>query len=53
MEKNPSPLVGIVYILETDIFLVLEKPIELGMVSVETELGQDETHVSTDERSIS
>jgi hypothetical protein len=36
-----SPLVGIVNILKTDIFLVLEESVEFGMMPVKPKLGQD------------
>ena len=56
MEANAmtesSPFVRIVYILETDIFLVLEEPIELRMVPVELEFRQNKTHIGPNEGAV-
>lgn len=37
-----SPLVRIVNVLQANVFLVLEQSVELGMVTVETKLGEQE-----------
>lgn len=47
-----SPLVGIVNILETDVLFILEQTVKLGMVSVETELGEEKRRVRLDEWSV-
>mgnify|MGYP000713471341 CR=1 FL=1 len=48
-----SPFVRIVDVLERDVLFVLEEAIELGMMSVEPQLGEDKGDICADERSVS
>lgn len=48
-----SPFVRVVDVLERDVLFVLKEAIELGMMSVEPELGEDEGDICADQCSIS
>jgi hypothetical protein len=52
LRQSGSPFIGVVDILETDIFLVLEQAIELGMVTMEPKLGEEERRVGLDEGAV-
>lgn len=47
-----SPLVGIIDILERNVFFVFKQPVKLGVVSMESELGKQEGGVGLYEWSI-
>ena len=43
------PFIWVVNTLECDIFLVLEETVELWSQAVESQLSEDELHVSSDQ----
>lgn len=45
-------LIGIVNVFQRDIFFIFEKAVEFGMVSMESQFGEDEGYVGSDERGI-
>jgi len=47
-----SPLVGVVDVLQTDVLFVLEQSVKLGVMTVESELGEQERGVRFDKRPI-
>lgn len=47
-----SPLVRVVNVLERNVLLVLEQAVELWVVAVEAELGEQEGSVGADERAV-
>ncbi len=46
------PFVGIINILQADVFLVLEETVELWMMPVIAKLGQEERSIGFDEGSV-
>ena len=46
------PLIWIVDVLQTDVFLVLEQTIELGMMPMEPQFGEDEADIGSDESTV-
>lgn len=50
--QRDEPLVRIVHSAQGDVFLVLEQAVEIGVVAVELEFGEDESHVGADEGAV-
>jgi hypothetical protein len=46
------PFIGVVNVLERNVLFVFEETVELGMMSVEPELGEEERGVGLDQRSV-
>jgi hypothetical protein len=52
-ESSEAPFVRVVDASQRDVLLIFEETVEVGMVSVELQLGKDKRHIGADQRAVS